>query len=195
MNHAIMFVKIFVFLILLNIYQVPLDSDNLFLRDIASMLIIAHIFEIIFYSGYLSNSRYSYWIATFPLVMYSAITYLSQNVHFTQHLEIIAHEYFILFMGLISNYDLISSYAGVLLATVSTLYIFNLLYALFNSYVVIYLFAIWLIHTLLMLIVESPLKNKIYSLLDICLSSIPAIVISVIIYNKHYSLYQRHYNI
>ena len=195
MNHAIMFVKIFVFLILLNIYQVPLDSDNLFLRDIASMLIIAHIFEIIFYSGYLSNSRYSYWIATFPLVMYSAITYLSHNVPFTQHLEIIAHEYFILFMGLISDYDLISSYAGVLLATVSILYIFNLLYALFNSYIVIYLFAIWLIYTLLMLIVDSPLKNRIYSLLDICLSSIPAIVISVIIYNKHYSLYQRHYNI
>jgi hypothetical protein len=195
MNNIIMFIKTFVLLILLNIFQVPLDSDNLFLRNIVSILIIVHIVEIIYYSGYLSNSRYIYWIATFPLVMYAAIIYLSHNIYFSHHIEIVIHEYFILFMGLISDHDLVSAYFSIFLAMMSTVYIFNLLYISFNSYMVIYLFAIWLIHILLMIIVNSPLKNRIYDILDICLSSIPAIIIAVIIYNKHHSLYQRHYNI
>jgi hypothetical protein len=191
-----MFIKIVVILILLNVFLVPLDTDNLFLRNIVSILIIAHIFEIIYHYGYLSNSRYSYWIVTFPLVIYSAIIYLSSHtILFTQHLEIIAHEYFILFMGLLSEYDIVSVYLPLFLAMIVAIYIFNLLYITFNSYVVIYLFVIWLIHILLMLIVDSPLKNIIYDILDICLTSIPAIIISIIIYNKHHSLYERHYSI
>ena len=191
-----MFIKIIVLIILLNIFQVPLDTDHLFLRNIVSIFIIAHIFEIIYHFGYLSNSRYSYWIVTFPLVIYSAIIYLSShNIVFTKHLEIILHEYFILFMGILSEYDIVSIYLPLFLAMLVAIYIFNVMYISFNSYIVIYLFAIWLIHILLMLIVDSPLKNIIYDILDICLISIPAIFISIIIYNKHYSLYQRHYYI
>ena len=195
MNHIIMFIKLFILFILFNVYYVPLNNENIFLRHVLSLFIVMHLIEIVYYSGYLFNNRYSYWIITFPLTIYAIIAYLSPHISFDLHMEVIFYQYVILFMGLLSDSSIISSYIGTFIAIMAVIYVFNMLFVLFNSYIVLYFFILWILHTLLLVVEDNPIKNTIYDILDLCITSAPALALSYIIYNKHYLLYQRHYTI
>ena len=185
----------FILFILFNTYYVPLNNENIILRHVLSVFILIHIIEILYYSGYLYDNRYIYWAITFPLTIFAIILYLSHHVSFDMYIEVISHEYFILFMGVLSDYSIISSYIGFFIAIASLIYVFNMLFVLYNSYLIIYFFILWILHTLLLLVEDNSIKNNIYDILDITISSVPALVLSYIIYNKHFLLYQQHYNI
>ena len=162
------FIKISVLFLLMYVYLIPLDFEHLYLKHVVTLLIVAHIAELLYYSGYLID-RYLYWFFSIPLILYS--------------------------LGVLSKYKFISTYLGATIACISIIYLFNELFTLYHSYIILYYFFIWITHTLVNIIKNDIIKNKIYDVLDICMSSIPAIVISTIIYNTHFLLYQRHYDV
>lgn len=188
------FIKISVLFLLMYVYLIPLDFEHLYLKHVVTLLIVAHIAELLYYSGYLID-RYLYWFFSIPLILYSLALYLSKNNVTYEHLHIFMHEYIVLFIGVLSKYKFISTYLGATIACISIIYLFNELFTLYHSYIILYFFFFWITHTLVNIIKNDTIKNKIYDVLDICMSSIPAIVISTIIYNTHFLLYQRHYDV